>query len=95
MGLIKYNYNKHEGGILHTAFNKSKAKALMGGNYIYIFTFSDGSGTRNLGFGLWKCRGEMGLKKGKLAKNEEKHRSTCHFSTDFGYLPYPSLFILT
>ena len=22
---------------------------------------SDGSGTRNLGFGFWKCHGEMGL----------------------------------
>ena len=41
MGLIKYNYNKHEGGILHTAFNKSKAKALMGGNYIYLLLVTD------------------------------------------------------
>jgi hypothetical protein len=26
--------------------------------------FSDGSGTQNLGFGFWKCHGEMGLRQG-------------------------------
>ena len=26
--------------------------------------FSEGSGTQNLGFGFWKCHGEMGFRQG-------------------------------
>ena len=41
---------------------KSRVSALIVTKKGLLLLTSDGSGTRNLGFGFWKCHGEMDLK---------------------------------